>query len=132
MASFCVNIFDTIENPLDSDSCFVVTNKNLTLSKGSSYKIVYKLYKDGSSNVDLTGYSLRGYIKPSSSSSEILLSMSSANLLLSTDNTNSTISMNLRESFTRRVTTSSVFYEIELINNIGDATKIITGLITFI
>lgn len=132
MASFCVNLFDTIENPLETDSCFVVTTKNLTLSKGSSYKIVYKLYKDGTSNVDLTGYSLRGVVKSSSSSTEILLSMNLANLLLSIDNTNSTITMNLKESFTRRVVGSSAVYDIELINNIGDATKIITGLITFI
>lgn len=131
MASFCVTLFDTIENPIDNDACFVTATKNLTLNKGSSYKIVYSLYKDGS-GVDLTGYSLRGVIKASSTSSDVMLNLSTANLLLEINNTNSTISMNLKESFTRRVTVSSAVYDIEILNNVGDATKIITGLITFV
>jgi hypothetical protein len=131
MASFCVTLFDTIENPIDNDACFVTATKNLTLNKGSSYKIIYSLYKDGSS-VDLTGYSLRGVIKPSSTSSDIMLNLSTANLLLEINNSNSTIAMNLKESFTRRVTVASAVYDIEILNNVGDATKIITGLITFV
>jgi hypothetical protein len=131
MASFCVTLFDTIENPIDNDACFSTATKNLTLNKGSSYKIIYSLYKDGS-DVDLTGYSLRGVIKPSSTSPDVMLNLSTANLLLEINNSNSTISMNLRESFTRRVTVASAVYDIEIINNLGDATKIITGLINFI
>ena len=131
MASFCVTLFDTIENPIDNDACFVTATKNLTLNKGSSYKIIYSLYKDGS-GVDLTGYSLRGVIKPSSTSSDIMLNLSTANLLLEINNSNSTIAMNLKESFTRRVTVASAVYDIEILNNVGDATKIITGLITFV
>lgn len=131
MASFCVTLFDTIENPIDNDACFTTATKNLTLNKGSSYKIIYSLYKDGSS-VDLTGYSLRGVIKPSSTSSDIMLNLSTANLLLEINNSNSTIAMNLKESFTRRVTVASAVYDIEILNNVGDATKIITGLITFV
>lgn len=131
MASFCITLFDTIENPAENDACFITATKNLTLNKGSAYKIIYNVYKDGS-NVDLTGYSLRGTIKPSSTSDTILLNLSSANLLLNIDYTNSNIIMNLKESFTRRVTVSNAVYTIELLNNIGDATKIITGLITFV
>lgn len=131
MASFCVTLFDTIENPADNDSCFVTATKNLTINKGSSYKIVYNLSKNGSSNVDLSGYSLRGEIKPSSSSTEILLNLSTANLLLEITN-NSSINMYLKESFTRRVTRTSCIYNIELIDSIGNTSKIITGLITFI
>jgi len=131
MAAFCVTLFDSIENPSETDSCFLAATKNITISKGTAYKITYQLYKDGS-NADLTGYSLRGTIKPSSSSNLVLLSMTSANLLLSIDNSNSTISMNLKESFTRRVSYSTAVYDIELVNGVGDASKIITGLITFI
>lgn len=131
MASFCITLFDTIENPIDDDSCFITATKNLTLNKGSSYKIVYNLSKNGS-NADLTGYSLRGSVKPSISSQEILLNLTTANLLLAINNQNSTISMNLKESFTRRVTVSSAVYEIELLDNISNASKIVKGLITFV
>lgn len=130
MASFCVTLFDTIENPAENDACFVCSTKNLTLSKGSSYKIIYNLYKNSNTNINLSGYSLRGNIRQSLNSTNILLNMTSANLLLQIDNSN--IIMNLKESFTRRVAGSSAIYDIELINSTGDATKIITGLITFI
>jgi hypothetical protein len=131
MASFCITLFDSIENPGDTDACFVTATKNLTINKGSSYRIKFLLSKD-SNNVDLTGYSLRGQIRPSSSSSTVLLNMTSANLLLAINNSNSTIEMNLPESFTRRVTQNYGVYDIELLNNIGEASKIVTGLITFI
>jgi hypothetical protein len=131
MASFCVTLFDSVDNPSENDACFVTSTKNLTINKGSGYKIVFLLSKDGSS-VDLTGYSLRGQIRPSASSSTVLLNMTSANLLLKTDNANSSIVMNLPESFTRRVPGIYAVYDIELLNPISDAYKIVTGLITFV
>lgn len=131
MASFCVTLFDSIENPAEDDACFICATRNLTISKGSSYKIIYLLSKDGS-NVNLSGYTLRGVVKPSSSSNDVLLNLSSANLLLEINNTNSQIFMYLKESFTRRLSSSSVVYDIEIINSTGDASKIVTGLITII
>lgn len=131
MSSFCVTLFDSIENPADSDACFLTANRNLTLNKGSSYRIKFLLSKD-SNPVNLVGYSLRGQIRPSASSSIVLLNMTSANLLLKINNNDSTIEMNLPESFTRRVTQTFAVYDIELINNIGQAYKIVSGLITFI
>lgn len=131
MASFCVTLFDTIENPGVSDACFLTATRNLTLNKGSSYRIKFLLTKDGN-NVDLTGYSLRGQIRPSISSPIVLLNMTSANLLLAINNSDSTIAMNLPESFTRRVSQSLAIYDIELLNNVGESSKIVTGLITFI
>lgn len=131
MASYCITLFDTIENPSENDACFVTATKNLTINKGSGYRITFTLTKDGSS-VDLTGYSLRGQIRPSSSSTTVLLNMTSANLLLKVDNANSAIIMNLPESFTRRVPGSYGVYDIELLNPTSDAYKIVTGLLTFI
>ena len=131
MSSFCVTLFDTIENPGENDACFITATRNLTLNKGSSYRIKFLLSKD-SNSVNLTGYSLRGQIRPSSSSPTVLLNMTSANLLLGIDNSNSTIFMNLPESFTRRVPGSLAVYDIELLNNVGEASKIVTGLITFV
>lgn len=131
MPTYCVTLFDTIENPIDNNSCFITSTQNLTINRGSSYKVIYKLYKDGSP-VNLAGHSLRGTIKPSSISSTILLNLTSANLLLEIDYANSAIVMNLKESFTRRITIASAVYDIEIINSIGDASKIITGLMTFI
>lgn len=131
MASFCVTLFDSIENPAEDDACFICATRNFTISRGSSYKIIYLLSKDGS-NVSLNGYSLRGVIKPSSTSNNILLNLSSANLLLEINNADSQIFMYLKESFTRRILSSSVVYDIEIVNSIGDATKIVTGLITLI
>lgn len=131
MASFCVTLFDSIENPAEDDACFICATRNLTISRGSSYKIIYLLSKDGS-NVNLSGYTLRGVVKPSSSSNDVLLNLSSANLLLEINNTNSQIFMYLKESFTRRLSSSSVVYDIEIINSTGDVSKIVTGLITII
>jgi hypothetical protein len=131
MASFCVTLFDSIENPAENDACFICATRNFTISRGSSYKIIYLLSKDGS-NVNLNGYSLRGSIKASSTSSDVLLSLSSSNLLLEINNTNSQIFMYLKENFTRRIQSSSVVYDIEIINSIGDTSKIVTGLITII
>lgn len=131
MASFCITLFDTIENPSETDACFLTTTKNLTINKGSGYRINFTLSKDGGP-VDLTGYSLRGQIRPSATSSQVLLNMTSANLLLKIDNSNSLIVMNLPESFTRRVSETYAVYDIELLNPTADAYKIVTGLITFI
>lgn len=131
MASYCITLFDTLENPSENDACFVCATKNLTLSKGSSYRISYTLSKDGSS-VNLAGYSIRGTIKPSASSDVVFLNMTTANLLLRFDNNNSSILMVLPESFTRRMTTSTAVYDIELITPSTEITKIVTGLITFI
>ncbi len=131
MSSYCITLFDTIENPAENDACFLTTTKNLTINKGSGYKIIFTISKD-SNDVDLTGYSLRGQIRPSSSSSTVLLNMTSANLLLKIDNENSSIIMNLPESFTRRVSGSYGVYDIELLNPTSDAYKIVTGLITFV
>lgn len=131
MASYCITLFDTIENPSENDACFVTATKNLTINKGSGYRITFTLSKDGS-DVDLAGYSLRGQIRPSSSSTSVLLNMTSANLLLKIDNANSAIIMNLPESFTRRVPGSYAVYDIELLNPTSDAYKIVTGLLTFI
>lgn len=131
MSSFCITLFDTIENPSETDACFLTTTKNLTINKGSGYRINFTLSKDGNS-VDLTGYSLRGQIRPSATSSQVLLNMTSANLLLRIDNSNSLIVMNLPESFTRRVSEIYAVYDIELLNPTSDAYKIVTGLITFI
>jgi hypothetical protein len=131
MSSFCVSLFNTLENPAENDSCFVTSTKNLTLNKGSSYKIIYLVSKDGNS-VNLTGYSLRGQIKSSASSNVVLLDMTSANLLLKIDNENSAIIMNLPESFTRRVSSNIAVYNIELLNSNSETSKIVTGIITFI
>lgn len=131
MSSYCVTLFDTIENPIENDACFLTTTKNLTINKGSGYKITFALTKDGAP-VNLMGYSIRGQIRPSSSSSVVLLNMTLANLLLKIDNNNSSIIMNLPESFTRRVPGSYAVYDIELLSPTSDAYKIVTGLLTFI
>lgn len=131
MGSYCVTVFDTIENPGDGDACFNTAVKNLTINKGSSYKIIYKLTKENA-NVNLSGFALRGQIRPSSNSSTILLDLSTANMLLEINNSNSTIIMRLPESFTRRVSQSFASYDIEILSGTGDAYKIVAGLITFI
>jgi len=131
MASFCVTLFDTIENPSDGDACFPTDIQNLTLNKNSSYKIVFKLSKN-TSLVNFDGYSFRGNIKPSVNSTETLLYMSTANLLLQTNNNDSTLTMNLKESFMRRINVPFAYYDIDIINSLGNSSKIITGLITFI
>jgi len=126
MASYCVSI-TTIDNQIDS--CFATSTQNLTLNKGSAYRIVFKLLNNGS-DVDLTGNSLRGQIRPSVYSSEVLLDMSSANLLLNLGN--SSITMILPERFTRRVSQTSVVYDIEILNTLAESSKIIAGTIIFI
>ena len=126
MASYCVSI-TTIDNQIDA--CFITSTQNLTLNKGSAYRIVFKLLNNGS-NVDLTGHSLRGQIRPSVASSEVLLDMSSANLLLNLGN--SSVTMILPERFTRRVSQTSVVYDIELLNTLAESSKIITGTMIFI
>ena len=126
MASYCVSI-TTIDNQIDA--CFITSTQNLTLNKGSAYRIVFKLLNNGS-NVDLTGNSLRGQIRPSVASSAVLLEMSSANLLLNLGN--STVTMILPERFTRRVSQTSVVYDIELLNTLAESSKIITGTMIFI
>lgn len=131
MASFCVSIFNSLENPAENDSCFVTATKNLTLNKGSSYRITYLVSKDDDA-VDLTGYALRGDIRPSQNSDIILLNMSSSNLLLKIDNDNSSIIMNIPESFTRRVTQTVAVYNIELLNSNSETSKIVTGIINFV
>lgn len=130
MSSYCITLFDTLENPAESDACFVTATKNLELNKGSSYRITFLLSKDGDP-VNLTGYSLRGKIKPSGSSTEIWLNMTMANKILKIDQTSSSIIMNLTESFTRSVNSNFGFYEIELITPTAEANKIVTGIITF-
>jgi hypothetical protein len=130
MASFCVTIFDTIENPADNDTCFATSIKNLSLNKGSSYRIVYQLSKN-SSSVNIIGYTLRGQIKPSSTSNIILLDMSTSNLLLKLDPQNSRIVMNIPESFTESISQSICYYYIELLNSGGEASRIIQGQINF-
>ena len=126
MASYCVSI-TTIDNQVDA--CFITSTQNLTLNKGSAYRIVFKLLNNGS-DVDLTGNSLRGQIRPSVASSEVLLDMSSANLLLNLGN--SSVIMILPERFTRRVSQTSVVYDIELLNTLAESSKIITGTMIFI
>ena len=108
---------------------FFLSSKNLTINKGSGYKIIFTLTKSGIS-ANLSGHSLRGQIRPSSSSNIILLNMTSANLLLKIDGSN--VIMNLPESFTRRVTQNYAVYDIEILSPTSDAYKIVTGLITFI
>lgn len=129
MASYCITLFDTLENPSENDACFVTSTKNLTINKGSGYKITFTLSKNGG-DVDLTGHSLRGQIRPSSSSSTVLFNMTSANLLLQIED--SSIVMTLPESFTRRVTGTYATYDIELLSPTADAYKIVSGLITFV
>jgi len=131
MASFCITLFDTIENPAENDSCFVTSTKNLTINKGSGYRINFTISKDGDP-ADLTGYSIRGQVRPSSSSTTVLLNMTMANLLLKIDNDNSQIIMNFPESFTRRVPGTYAVYDLELLSPTADAYKIVTGLLTFI
>ena len=131
MSSFCVSVFNTLENPAENDACFVTATKNLTLNKGSSYKIIFLVSKNGDS-VDLSSYSLRGDIRPSVNSDIILLSMSSSNFLLKIDTNNSSIIMNIPESFTRRVSQNLAVYNIELLNSNSETSKIVTGIITFV
>ena len=126
MASYCVSI-TTIDNQIDA--CFITSTQNLTLNKGSAYRIVFKLLNNGA-DVNLTGNSLRGQIRASVASSVVLLEMSSANLLLNLGN--STVTMILPERFTRRVSQTSVVYDIELLNTLAESSKIITGTMIFI
>ena len=129
--SFCVTIFDTIEDPSENDACFRTSTNNLTINKGSAYKIIYSVTKNGLA-ANLNGYSLRGQIRPSASSPTVLLNMTSANLLLQVDSANSALVMNLPESFTRRVQQSFAYYDIELINPQAQVTRVAQGLITFV
>jgi hypothetical protein len=129
--SFCITLFDKIENPGVDETCFVTATSNMTLNKGSAYKIIYTITKNNQP-VDLSGYSLRGQIRPSASSSTVLLNMTTANLLLELDINNSKIIMNLPEKFTRRVSGTFAVYDIELINNLAQASKIVQGLMTFV
>ena len=126
MASYCVSI-TTIDNQIDA--CFITSTQNLTLNKGSAYRIVFKLLNNGL-DVNLTGNSLRGQIRASVASSVVLLDMSSANLLLNLGN--STVTMILPERFTRRVSQTSVVYDIELLNTLAESSRIIAGTIIFI
>ena len=126
MASYCVSL-TTIDNQIDA--CFTTSTQNLTLNKGSAYRIVFKLLNNGL-DVNLTGNSLRGQIRASVASSVVLLDMSSANLLLNLGN--STVTMILPERFTRRVSQTSVVYDIELLNTLAESSKIIAGTIIFI
>ena len=126
MASYCVSL-TTIDNQIDA--CFTTSTQNLTLNKGSAYRIVFKLLNNGL-DVNLTGNSLRGQIRASVASSVVLLDMSSANLLLNLGN--STVTMILPERFTRRVSQTSVVYDIELLNTLAESSKIITGTMIFI
>jgi len=131
MASFCVTLFDTIENPGENDACFLCSTQDLTLNKNSFYRITFLLSKNNQ-DVDLTGYSLRGFIKKSSSSTDYLLNMNSANQLLTLNVENSSVSMNITESFTRRIEENFLYYEIYLLNSLSQSSKIIEGLITFV
>lgn len=131
MASFCVTLFDTIQNPAENDACFLTTNQNLTLSRDSFYRITFLLSKNNQ-NVSLLGYSLRGSIRESASSTENLLTLTSANKLLASDDSSSSIVMFIPESFTSRVKQSFAYYEITLLNPLSQASKIIQGLITFV
>jgi predicted choloylglycine hydrolase len=131
MGSYCVTVFDTIENPGEGNACFNTATRNLTINKGSSYKIIYKVTKEGN-DISLAGFALRGQIRPSSSSNIILLDMSTANMLLEINNSNSTIAMRFPEAFTRRVTQSLASYDIEILSGSGEAYRIVQGLITFI
>jgi hypothetical protein len=131
MASFCVTLFDTLENPGENDACFLCATRNLTLDKGSGYRITFLLSKDNNS-VNLSGYSLRGTIKLSYTSTESLLNMSSANQLLEINNQASSIYMFIPESFTRRFDQTFAVYEVELISPTSENSKIVKGLITFI
>jgi len=131
MASFCVTLFDTVENPAENDACFLTTNKDLTLNRGSFYRISFLLSKNNQ-NVNLLGYSLRGFIKESISSTTDLLTLTSANQLLVIDNSSSSIIMFIPESFTTRVSKSFAYYEITLLNPLSQASKIIQGIITFV
>jgi hypothetical protein len=127
--SYCITLFDTIENPGENDACFLTSSKNLTINKGSGYRITFALSKGGIP-ADLSGHTLRGQIRPSSSSSSVLLNMTSANLLLKIENSN--VIMNLPESFTRRVKENYAVFDLELLSPTSDAYKIVTGLITFV
>jgi hypothetical protein len=131
MSSFCVTLFDTVENPGENDACFLASTKDLTLNKESSYKITFLLSKN-ENNVNLIGYSLRGRIRRSSTSQEILLNMTSANQLLEIDNSQSAIIMYISESFTRRVVDPFYYYEVYLLNSLSETSKILQGLITFV
>jgi hypothetical protein len=131
MASFCVTLFDTIENPAANDACFLASTKDLTLNKGSSYRITFLLSKN-ENDVNLLGYSSRGEIRRSVTSQDILLNMTSANQLLEIDNANSSIIMYIPESFTRRVTNPFYYYEVFLLNSLSETSKILQGLITFV
>lgn len=131
MASFCVTLFDTLENPGENDACFLCVTRNLTLDKGSGYRITFLLSKDNNS-VNLSGYSLRGTIRLSYTSTEPLLSMSSANQLLEINNETSSIYMFIPESFTRRFDKNFAIYEVELLSPTSENSKIVKGLITFI
>jgi hypothetical protein len=131
MASFCITLFDTIENPAENDSCFLAATKDLTLNKDSSYKITFLLSKN-ENDVNLTGYSLRGQIKKSITSDEIALNMTSANQLLEIDNSQSTIIMYIPEKFTRRISSPFYYYEVYLLNPLSETSKILRGLITFV
>lgn len=131
MSSYCVTLFDTIENPGENDACFLAVTKDLTLNKGSSYRIQFLLSKDNN-DVNLTGYALSGTIKKSSSSNDILLHMNSANLLLGINFDSSSISMFLPESFTKNIVENFLVYEIYLINPSSETSKIVQGLIKFV
>ena len=131
MASFCVTLFDTLENPGENDACFLCVTRNLTLDKGSGYRITFLLSKDNNS-VNLSGYSLRGTIRLSYTSTESLLSMSSANQLLEINNETSSIYMFIPESFTRRFDKNFAIYEVVLLSPTSENSKIVKGLITFI
>lgn len=131
MASYCVTLFDGLENAADIDSCFLTATKNLTVNKGSTTRIAFLLTK-GEDPAVLTGFTLRGQIRPSVNSSIILLDMSTSNLLLRVVHDKSAIEMILPESFTRRVQSTYASYDIELVSAGGDVSRIVQGLITFV
>lgn len=131
MASFCVTLFDSLENAADGDNCFATATKNFTINQGSSYRITFVLSKNGDPAI-LTGFTLRGQIRPSVNSNIVLLDMSSSNLLLRVNHDRSAIEMVLPETFTRRVTNTYAVYDVEMVSVGGDVSRIVQGLITFV
>ncbi len=129
--SFCITLFDTLENSTTGDVCFSTSTKNFTLNKGSSYRIIFDLTKSGTA-ANLTGFSFRGQIRPSATSNKVLLEMNSANLLIKSEPTIGRFTLILPESFTRRVSESYAVYDIELVDGLGEVSRIVQGLITFI
>ncbi len=118
-----------MEGQTQVSACDCCNSLDLCIPAGASFSRVIRWKADGA-NVNLTGFTARAQIRPTSASATTTLSLTTENSRIALGGTAGTITLVISATDTAAIAAGRYVYDLELVSAGGIVTRLLQGIVT--